>query len=154
MSRDKFSRGLEVGSQWILCWKPADSAADSERTLKSSGLRRIQVRGGVRGGAADLSAGVRQRSRIRYWLSPRRTLRRGAARSPRRTLKSAWSPLESARSPPESARIVLSPFGIYFGGAPPESERSPAAPPESARCPLGVRRLRRGVHSATDSASR
>ena len=62
-----------------LCWKPADSAADSERTLKSSGLRRIQVRGGVRGGAADLSAGVRQRSRIRYWLSPRRTLHRSAA---------------------------------------------------------------------------
>ena len=80
MSRDKFSRGLEVSG---LCWKPADSAADSaadsERTLKSSGLRRIQVRGGVRGGAADLSAGVRQRSRIRYWLSPRRTLHRSAA---------------------------------------------------------------------------
>ena len=44
---------------------------------------------------------------------------------PRRTLKSAWSPLESARSPPESARIVLSPFGIHFGGAPPDSARSP-----------------------------
>ena len=78
-------------------------------------------------------------------------LRRTPADS-RRTLKSAWSPLESARSPPESARIVLSPFGIYFGGAPPDSERSPAAPLESARSPLGVRRLRRGVHSATDSA--
>ena len=70
MSRDKFSRGLEVSG---LCWKPADSAADSERTLKSSGLRWIQVRGGVRGGAADLSAGVRQNSfesiRNTFWRS-------------------------------------------------------------------------------------
>ena len=42
---------------------------------------------------------------------------------------------ESAGVRSESAGIVLSPNGIHFGGAPPESARSPAAPLESARSP-------------------
>jgi len=43
-------------------------------------------------------------------------------------LESAWVRLESAR-------IVSIPPGMHFGGAPPDSARSPAAPLESARSP-------------------
>ena len=123
MSRDKFSRGLEVGSQWTLLeagglrrglWSPADSAG-----FKSA----------VESAAEPPTSPPESASGVEFATG---LVRGGHSTGPPRSRSESAADfkvrLESAGVRSESARIVLSPFGIHFGGAPPDSARSPAAP--------------------------